>query len=86
MSRLWSLIHNDATTTVLAVAAAIIVVVGWSKASNVIFQLGDLNSKDGQAQNSSNCQLIFIQMHQTEAAKYHIEFEVICLNKNYEYN
>jgi hypothetical protein len=67
MSRRWSLIHNDATTTVLAVAAAIIVVVGWSKASNVIFQLGDSNSKDSQAQNSSNCQLIFIQMHQTEA-------------------
>jgi hypothetical protein len=56
MSRQWPRIHNDsATTTVLAVAAAIIVVVGWSKASNAIFQLGHLNSKDSQAQNSSNC-------------------------------
>jgi hypothetical protein len=56
MSRRWSLIHNDATTTtVLAVAAAIIVVVGWSKANNTVFQLGNLNSKDSQAQNSSNC-------------------------------
>jgi len=28
---------------------------GWSQANNTIFQLGDLNSKDSQAQNLSNC-------------------------------
>jgi hypothetical protein len=55
MSRQWSLIHNDAATTTVLAGGCCYHRGGWSQASNAIFQLGDLNTKDSQAQNSSNC-------------------------------